>query len=98
MLDRIALRGQTFGFVGTVATVVVSVADPPALDAASVVTGELVGAASVVWARGRRAKEGKRAFGIESDSCVGVLSVLFVLCPRRRGTVSECLPLNIPNR
>lgn len=48
LLDRIALRGQTFGFVGTVATVVISVADPPALDAASVVTGELVRAASVV--------------------------------------------------
>lgn len=50
LLDRIALRGQTFGFVRTVAAVVVSVADPPALDAASVVTGELVGAAGVVTA------------------------------------------------
>lgn len=48
LLDRIAFRWSTFSFIGSIAAIVVSVANPSALDASSVATGELVGPASVV--------------------------------------------------
>lgn len=56
LLDGITFRGRTFRLVGSITAVVIAIAHPSALNAASVVTGELIRAASVVCEKSRKLK------------------------------------------
>jgi hypothetical protein len=48
LFDWVALCGSTFGFIRSVTAVVVTITYPATLDTSAVVTGELIGATSIV--------------------------------------------------